>query len=128
MSPPETMPAIAAATAIVSAPVTPACSKSGANARPVAGPPASVTDPARTPNSGGWPSRRATITPSTFCRTVKTVEAARNSTHEWSATPQEAQAGAESDTREERDHQRIAPRRVEGERHLPAHVADGHDQ
>ena len=100
------MPAIAAATAIVSAPLTPACSKSGAKARPVAGPPASVTDPASTPNSGGCPSSRAAITPSTFCSTVNTEEAARNSTHEWSAAPQQAEAGAEADTREERDHQR----------------------
>ena len=36
----------------MAAPDTPACSKSGANANPVAGPPVRVTDPARTPKKG----------------------------------------------------------------------------
>ena len=55
--PPQTIPAIAAATAIDGAPTTPACSNAGANARPVAGPPVSVTEPTSTPNSGIEPER-----------------------------------------------------------------------
>ena len=51
------MPTIAAATATVAAPGTPACSNAGANARPVAGPPVSVTEPFSTPNSGCMPER-----------------------------------------------------------------------
>src|SRR5688572_25385422 len=52
ITPPETMPTIAAATASVAAPGTPACSNNGANAKPVAGPPVRVTDPASTPING----------------------------------------------------------------------------
>ena len=53
------MPPIATAIATEDAPMTPASSKSGAKARPVAGPPVSVTDPARTPNSGCSPNPMA---------------------------------------------------------------------
>ena len=72
MTPPATMPAVAAATASVAAPGTPACSNSGANASPVAGPPVSVTDPASTPISGCWPSIQATALPTTFWRAATT--------------------------------------------------------
>ena len=67
------MPAIAEATATVEAPGTPAFSNSGANARPVAGPPVSVTDPFSTPNSGCWPSNAARPAPITFCTMASTV-------------------------------------------------------
>ena len=77
MSPPETMPTIAEATASVAADGTPASSNSGANANPVAGPPVSVTDPASTPSSGGWPSSVATPRPSTFCAMAASVEATK---------------------------------------------------
>ena len=66
------MPAIAAATARVAAPGTPACSNSGAKASPVAGPPVSVTDPASTPISGCCPSIHATALPTTFCSAATT--------------------------------------------------------
>ncbi len=68
------MPTIAAATATDAAPGTPAASNAGANASPVAGPPVSVTDPLRTPKSGGMPSGAARTTPSTFCSTASTVQ------------------------------------------------------
>ena len=61
------MPTIAADTASVAAPATPALSNSGANASPVAGPPVSVTEPASTPISGCSPSAHATPAPTTFC-------------------------------------------------------------
>ena len=67
MSPPATMPTIAAAIASVAAPGTPAAANAGAKARPVAGPPVSVTDPASTPNSGCMPIGIAMRTPTTFC-------------------------------------------------------------
>ena len=79
MSPPETMPTIAEATASVAADGTPASSNSGANANPVAGPPVSVTDPASTPSSGGWPSSVAMPRPSTFCAMAASVEATKKS-------------------------------------------------
>ena len=63
---------MAADTASVAAPGTPALSKSGANANPVAGPPVSVTEPASTPNSGCSPSAIATTAPTTFCSTAAT--------------------------------------------------------
>jgi hypothetical protein len=65
---------MAAATASVAAAGTPAASNSGANARPVAGPPVSVTDPASTPINGLCPSTIATPTPRTFWRNAMTVE------------------------------------------------------
>ena len=68
------MPTIAAATASVGAPTTPACSKSGANARPVAGPPVSVTEPASTPMSGCCPSAVAAAAPTMFW-SAATIEA-----------------------------------------------------
>ncbi len=68
-----TMPPIATAIATEDAPTTPASSNSGANARPVAGPPVSVTEPARTPNSGCRPNPIAIRMPTTFCTTAKTV-------------------------------------------------------
>ena len=66
MMPPATMPTIADATASVAAPATPAAANSGAKARPVAGPPVSVTDPASTPISGCWPRSWAVPAPTTF--------------------------------------------------------------
>ncbi len=62
------MPTIAAAIATVAAPGTPACSNAGANARPVAGPPVSVTDPFSTPNSGCMPIGSAIRTPTRSAR------------------------------------------------------------
>ena len=73
-----TMPLMAAVIATTVAPLTPACSNSGANARPVAGPPVSVTEPASTPSSGGRPMAAARPAPSTFCSSAATVEMARN--------------------------------------------------
>jgi hypothetical protein len=67
------IPAIADATARVDAPGTPADSKSGAKARPVAGPPVRVTDPLSTPNSGCIPRSDATAAPSAFCSTATMV-------------------------------------------------------
>ncbi len=61
------MPPIATAIATDDAPTTPASSNSGANARPVAGPPVSVTEPASTPNSGCSPKPTAIRMPTTFC-------------------------------------------------------------
>ena len=72
--PPATMPTMAAATASVAAAGTPAASNSGANASPVAGPPVSVTDPARTPISGFCPSATATPAPIRFCANAIAVE------------------------------------------------------
>ena len=72
-SPPSTIPAIAEATAIDSAPVTPASSNSGANARPVAGPPVSVVDPASTPNSGCRSKPTATAMPNRFWNTANAL-------------------------------------------------------
>ena len=75
--PPETMPNMAAATAIVAAPLTPAFSKSGAKARPVAGPPVRQTEPANTPIRGLTPTRRAIPIPQMFWSTAKTVAATK---------------------------------------------------
>ena len=72
------MPTIPAATASVAAPAIPAAANSGAKARPVAGPPVSVTDPARTPMSGGCPSACATPTPTRFWTSAITAEMAKN--------------------------------------------------
>ncbi len=69
------MPPIATAIATEDAPTTPACSKSGAKARPVAGPPVSVTEPASTPKSGCRPNPIAISMPTTFCMTANTVAA-----------------------------------------------------
>ena len=71
---------MAAATASVAAAGTPAASKSGANARPVAGPPVSVTDPASTPISGCWPSAYAAPTPRRSVPTAITEDRMKNST------------------------------------------------
>jgi len=56
MIPPQVIPNVAAVIASVPAPITPAFSKSGAKAMPVAGPPTKVTDPAITPSSGFTPN------------------------------------------------------------------------
>ncbi len=72
------MPTMAAATASVAAPGTPAASKSGAKASPVAGPPVSVTDPASTPISGCCPSPHATATPTMFCSAATTSATMKN--------------------------------------------------
>ena len=74
------MPTIAAATASVAAAGTPAASNSGANARPVAGPPVSVTDPASTPINGFCPSATATPAPITFCMNAMTLENTKKTT------------------------------------------------
>ena len=76
--PPATMPTMAEATASVAAPGTPACSKSGANASPVAGPPMRVSEPAITPRRGGAPSARARPTPTRFCTAPTAVAIARS--------------------------------------------------
>ena len=81
-SPPSTMPAVALATAIAPAPTTPACSKSGAKAAPVAGPPVRVTAPTSTPNSGGRPNIAATAMPTTLCSTANPLQSARK-TSTW---------------------------------------------
>ena len=49
---------------MASAPLMPACSKAGANASAVAGPPASAAVPVSTPNSSGRPNKPATAMPS----------------------------------------------------------------
>ena len=90
MIPPVTMPTMAEATARVEAPFTPACSKSGAKARPVAGPPVSVTDPASTPSSGGTPRPAATAAPARFWRTATAVARARKTA---TAGPPERRSG-----------------------------------
>ena len=74
------MPAIAAVTAIDSAPRRPAASNAGAKARPVAGPPVSVAEPASTPNIGCRSNSHATVMPTRFCTTAKKVASNRNST------------------------------------------------
>ncbi len=74
MIPPATMPTIADATASVAAPARPAAANSGAKARPVAGPPVSVTDPASTPISGCWPRSWAVPAPTTFWTSAITAE------------------------------------------------------
>ena len=113
----DTMPTIAAAIATVAAPGTPACSNAGANARPVAGPPVSVTEPFSTPNSGCMPERHRD-------QRRRRRSAARRAP--WPAagrsrtcgppTLQQRQARAEADGREERDHQRRLQPRVERRR------------
>ena len=112
-SPLVVIPNIAAATAMVAAPDTPAFSKSGAKARPVAGPPVRVTEPLRTPNRGWSPKGRAMRMPRTFWRTAKTVAAEEEPDDLGPADLEQADAGPEPDGREESDHQRIAERRVE---------------
>ena len=72
------MPPIATAIATGAAPATPACSNSGANARPVAGPPVSVTDPASTPKSGWSPKPIAIRMPTMFCTMANTVASRKN--------------------------------------------------
>jgi hypothetical protein len=74
------MPTMAAATARVAAAGTPAASNSGANARPVAGPPVSVTEPASTPINGFCPSAIATPAPITFWTNAMTVESRKKRT------------------------------------------------
>ena len=76
--PPQTMPAIAAVTAIDSAPFNPAASNSGAKARPVAGPPVRVAEPASTPNIGCRPNSLATAMPTRFCSTANPLAMTRN--------------------------------------------------
>ena len=115
MMPPDTMPTIAEATASDAAPVTPAASKSGANARPVAGPPVSVTEPASTPRSGGTPRAAATAAPTRFCEHRHRLASARNTCHGRAALAQQRHARAEADRGEERDHQRRLQRRVEAD-------------
>jgi len=73
INPPLMIPNMAAATAMVLAPVTPAFSNNGAKARPVAGPPVKVTEPARTPNRGFRPRRTARPAPRTFWKMAATV-------------------------------------------------------
>ena len=80
IKPPQTMPAMAEATAIDSAPVTPAFSNRGAKASPVAGPPVSVVEPASTPNSGCKPNPIATAIPSRFWAMANTEANSRNTT------------------------------------------------
>ena len=109
------MPTIAADTASVAAPGTPALSNSGANASPVAGPPVSVTDPASTPNSGCSPSAIATTAPSTFCSAAAIDATTIITAHQRTAAPQQAHAGAEADRGEEHVLQRRLQRGVEGE-------------
>src|SRR3546814_12917161 len=72
------MPAIAEVMAIDSAPTRPASSNRGANARPVAGPPVSVAEPASTPNIGSSPNDVATPIPTRFCTTAYPDATARN--------------------------------------------------
>ncbi len=113
--PPETMPTIAEATASDAAPVTPAASKSGANARPVAGPPVSVTEPASTPSSGGTPSAAATAAPTRFCEHGHSARERQEQGDGRAALAQQRHARAEADRGEERDHQRRLQRRVEAD-------------
>ena len=127
MSPPETMPTIAEATASVAADGTPASSNSGANASPVAGPPVSVTDPASTPSSGGCPSSVAMPRPSTFCAMAASVEATKKISDERSADAQQREARAEADGGEKRVLQRRLQRRVEGDGREAALVRDAED-
>ncbi len=110
------MPTIAAATASVAAAGTPAASNSGANARPVAGPPVSVTDPASTPINGCCPSAIATPAPITFCMNAMHGREQEEDDHRRTTDAQQRHACAEPDGREERDHQRRLQRRVELDR------------
>ena len=127
MSPPETMPTIAEATASVAADGTPASSNSGANASPVAGPPVSVTDPASTPSSGGWPSSVAMPEAEHVLRDGGQRGGDKEDEDQRSADAQQRQARAKADGREKRVLQRRLQRRVEGDRREPALVRDAQD-
>ncbi len=78
--PPDMIPHMAAAIATVAAPGTPARSKSGANASPVAGPPVSVTELQSTPNNGCMPRGTATRIPAMFCTTANKPDTTKNRT------------------------------------------------
>ena len=90
-------------------------SNSGANARPVAGPPVSVTDPASTPISGCWPSGLRRHGADDVLDHGDHRREQEEEHHLRPADPQQRQAGAEADGREERDHQRRLQGRVEGD-------------
>ena len=126
------MPPIATATAIDAAPVTPAASKSGANARPVAGPPVSVTEPASTPNKWMQAERQRDQDADHVLQDRKHGSDQKESQHLRTADPQQRQTRPKTDRREEGDHQRTLQRRIElEERHLLLarnENSDGHQQ
>src|SRR3546814_6200317 len=72
------MPASAGGRGVDAAPTRPACSDRGAKARPVAGPPVSVAEPASTPNIGSSPNDVATPIPTRFCTPANPDASARN--------------------------------------------------
>ena len=74
---------MAATMPTASAPWMPACSKAGANASAVAGPPAKVAVPVSTPNSGGRPSAVAMPMPSRPCATARPAATPRNNKTCW---------------------------------------------
>ena len=74
------MPNVAEVSASVPAPTSPASSSSGEKARPVAGPPTSVTEPATTPSSGCSPKAWAMAIPRKFWTKQKAMEKSRKIT------------------------------------------------
>ena len=121
------MPNVAEVSASVPAPTSPASSSSGEKARPVAGPPTSVTDPATTPSSGCSPKAWAIAMPRKFWTKQKAMAKSRKITHLDAADAQQRQARAHADRAEEGDAQHRLRRRVElhAEKAVPA---DQHQQ
>ena len=79
-SPPMMMPASAQAVATGAAEARPACSKAGAKASAVPGPPAKETDPATAPSSGDSPRATAMAMPMMFWVTRMTQQKRKNVT------------------------------------------------
>ena len=119
------MPAIAAATATVAAPATPACSRSGAKARPVAGRQSTSRNrrhtEQRAPGEGGGDAA-----PTTFCSTATAVANRKKRSTSGSTEPQQLEARAKTNRGEERILEWRLERRVESDQLQAATVRDGH--
>ena len=100
---------------MVAAPWTPAFSNRGAKARPVAGPPVRVTDPARTPNRGLSPKGREISAPRTFLKDGRDRRDDEEKEDLGASDLEEPEAGPKTDRREKGDHERITQRRVKSE-------------
>ena len=124
--PPQTMPAIAAATATVAAPATPACSKSGANARPGRRTAGQRYRTGEHAEQRRLAERSATPAPTTFWRTATAVAKRKKRSTSGPPSLQKLIAGAEADRGEERVLKRRLERRVESHELQAATVRDGH--
>ena len=111
--PPATMPPIATAIATEDAPTTPASSKSGAKARPVAGPPVKRDRAGEHAEQRMQPEADRHQDADDVLHDGEDRGQQEEAQHLGPADLEERQARAEADGREEGDHQRALQRRVE---------------